>query len=108
MPHNDRLSSIAKLRMVLLQMEADTGIDHLTQNERDVLYAFHVVTNNREADITTEQVRGQPAVKNMAHATFHRALARLLELEYISRAPNSRAKLYRICGIPNRVSQSEV
>ncbi|EAR50073.1 hypothetical protein OG2516_06369 [Oceanicola granulosus HTCC2516] len=91
------LSSIAKLRSALWQMEIDSGLAELSQNEKDVLYAFHLLSDQANTtDLTSERVRQQSTVSRMTHATFHRALRKLLELGYVELAPDRRAKLYRL------------
>ena len=65
------LSGIAKLRAALWQMEKDLGLEDLNRNERDLLYAFHVVAAQSDGttDISSDQVRHATAVDEMKHAT---------------------------------------
>jgi DNA-binding transcriptional ArsR family regulator len=92
------LSGLAKLRAALWQMERDLGLEDLSRNERDVLYAFHAAAAQAsEADIiASETVRNDRSISEMKHATFHRSLKRLLELGYIELAPDRKTKLYRL------------
>ena len=96
MPKKSNLSGIAKLRSVLWHMEVDMGLTKLSQNERDVLYAFHALANASDEPVSSDAVKNESAASQMAHATFHRALAKLLELGYIEHAPNAKTKLYRL------------
>ena len=92
-------STIAKLRAALWQMERDLGLEQLSRNERDLLYAFHnVAVESNGPDISSDQVRHEQSIEEMKHATYHRALKRLLELGYIEVAPNHKTKVYRIRG----------
>lgn len=91
-----KFMSVAKLREALLQMEEDLDLSDLTQNEKDVLYAAHSAATDGNDIMTSDLIRQQVSGRSMAHATFHRALSRLLILGYVERAPNTRAKLYCI------------
>ncbi|MBN9677310.1 hypothetical protein [Salipiger bermudensis] len=92
------LSGIAKLRAALWQMEKDLGLEDLNRNERDLLYAFHAIAAQGDGttDISSDQVRRATAVEEMKHATFHRAMKRLIELGYIEHSPNHKTKVYRL------------
>ena len=92
------LSGIAKLRAALWQMEKDLGLEDLNRNERDLLYAFHAIAAQSDGttDISSDQVRHATSVDEMKHATFHRAMKRLIELGYIEHSPNHKTKVYRL------------
>lgn len=97
MPIRQKYAALAKLRGVMWEMEVDLGLTSLSQNERDVLYAFHALTSEAKECVTTDEARSELHVADMAHATFHRCLTKLLALGYIERAPNTKSKLYRVC-----------
>lgn len=78
------------------QMEQDLGLGDLSAAEKNVLYAFHSAVQDDKAETSTDAVKNQATTAGMAHATFHRALNRLLELGYIEHAENSRTKIYKI------------
>lgn len=99
MPIREKYTALAKLRGVMWDMEVDLGLTNLSQNERDVLYAFHALTSKSKECVTSEEVRSEQHIKGMAHATFHRCLTKLLALGYIERAPKTKSKLYRVCYI---------
>ncbi|MFD0860133.1 MarR family transcriptional regulator [Roseovarius aquimarinus] len=91
------LSSIARLRSAMLQMERDLGLSDLSHSERDVLYAFHNVASTYGNDeISSDAVKQQLRVTGMKHATFHRALRKLLDLGLVLHAEDSRAKFYKL------------
>lgn len=97
MPIRQKYAALAKLRGVMWEMEVDLGLTSLSQNERDVLYAFHALTSVAKECVTSEEARSEQHVEGMAHATFHRCLTKLLALGYIERAPNTKSKLYKVC-----------
>lgn len=92
------LQSIAALRDTILAMERDFGVGHLSQNERDVLYAYQSAASRASdmVDIPTEHARREAIVSDMAHATFHRAVKRLVEFGFIERSPEKAMGFYRI------------
>ncbi|SPF79867.1 MarR family transcriptional regulator [Pseudoprimorskyibacter insulae] len=92
------LTGLAKLRSALWQMEKDMGLDDLSRNERDVLYAFHSAASQTEGSgiVTSDAVRRDRAISEMKHATFHRSLKRLLDMGYIELAPDCKTKQYRL------------
>ncbi len=92
------LSGIAKLRAALWQMEKDLGLEDLNRNERDLLYAFHAIAAQGDGTtaISSAHVRRATPVAQLQHATFHRAMKRLIELGYIEHSPNHKTKVYRL------------
>lgn len=96
MPHREYFTALVRLRTAMWEMEVDLGLTRLSQNERDVLYAFHALTSASEPIVTSESARNAQYVATMPHATFHRCLSKLLELGYLERAPNAKTKLYKV------------
>ena len=90
-----KLAGVAKLRAAMIELEGDLGLKALSQNERDVLYAFEEAGGG-DTFVSSDTVRHCSIVSGMAHATFHRALRSLLESGHIEHAPNSRTKHYRL------------
>ena len=90
------LSGLAKLRAALIEMEADLGLYELSQNERDVLYAFEAVSTPERDPVSSDLVKRVGLLARMPHATFHRALKQLVTLGFVERAPDSKAKHYRL------------
>lgn len=92
-----QLSGLAKLGAALLKMEAEPDVYGLSRNEKDVLYAFGSVAHGSQF-VSTDRVKSAPVLAKMPHATFHRAMKRLLEAGFVEHAPNSKAKHYQLGG----------
>lgn len=92
------LSTMAKMRTILWEMETGLGLDQLSQSERDVLYAFRLQTeeDEEETGITRDRVRRYPTVAEMPHATFHRAFSKLVSMGLLEQTSQGRASNYRL------------
>lgn len=88
------LKPIAKLRMLLVQMEVDLGIDNLSHGERDLLYAFVAESSGEGSVVTTNEVRRNPIIKDMSDPTLYRYILSLLEKDVLSLAPGRRRGAY--------------
>ncbi len=87
-------AQLAQLRGLLHEMESDLGFGTLSRNERDVLLAFHAVSESGHC--TTEQVRAQPTMHELSQPTFHRALKKLIEKGFIEKSPDLPHGTYRL------------
>jgi len=91
------LESIAKLRMIVWEMESEIGLAALGEHERDVLYAIWRMCPPAEdgtrAFLSTD-LRQSALVSGMAPATFYRALGSLRRRGFIRFAPGSRRNRY--------------
>ncbi|MGA1268462.1 MAG: hypothetical protein ACO3WM_05320 [Gemmobacter sp.] len=91
------LSSAAKLRQLLKELEAELGLFDLTEAERDVLYAARIASRP-ESDGTqvfaSENLREHGFVDEIAPATFYRALKALRDRGFIRLAPGHRKNHY--------------
>ncbi|MEY8883239.1 MarR family transcriptional regulator [Donghicola sp. XS_ASV15] len=88
---------LAAMRELLYQLEQDMGLDDMSQNEKDILYAFHMIAESKiDADVHSESIRSHNTVRAMKHATYHRTLKRLLDQGFIEHAPQRKTGLYRL------------
>lgn len=91
------LESIAKLRMIVWEMESEIGLAALGEHERDVLYAIWRMCppsdDGARAFLSTD-LRQSALVSGMAPATFYRALGSLRRRGFIRFAPGSRRNRY--------------
>jgi hypothetical protein len=91
------LSSAARLRQLLKELETELGLYDLTEAERDVLYAARIASRD-EGDGTqvfaSESLREHGFVDAIAPATFYRALKALRDRGFIRLAPGHRKNRY--------------
>jgi hypothetical protein len=91
------LSSAAKLRLLLKDIESDLGLIELTEAERDVLYAARMASRS-EVDgsqvFASEDLRDNGFVDQIAPATFYRALKALRDRGFVRLAPGFRKNHY--------------
>lgn len=91
------LSSAAKLRQILKEIETDLGLVELTEAERDVLYAARMVSRPEEDGsqvFSSEAVRDIGFVDRIAPATFYRALKSLRDRGFVRLADGYRKNHY--------------
>lgn len=97
------LSSAAKLRQLLKEIEADLGLEELTEAERDVLYAARMssTADPQGAHVfSSEDLRGNGFVDRIAPATFYRALKALRDRGFVQLAPGYRKNHYILAFSP--------
>ena len=92
----DKLNSISQLRSVLRKMERDIGLDGLSAVEKDVFLAAHSLTRSEGDVVASARIRAHSCVKNIAPATYHRALRTLLKMGFLELAGDSKTKSYVI------------
>ena len=104
------LESIAKLRMIVWEMESEIGLAALGEHERDVLYAIWRMCPPAEdgarAFLSTD-LRQSALVSGMAPATFYRALGALRRRGFIRFAPGSRRNRYFVGPGPRAKSDGQ-
>lgn len=88
-----QLSVFAELRKLLINMEEDLGLTGLTRVERDLYHACRDISSE-DGSFASSELRAHRLVANVAPATFHRALKRLIEIGFVKRAGNSVVKNY--------------
>lgn len=91
----DILSAWAEVRQSLVKLEDDLGFGNLTRLERDLYYVIRDVAD-AEGCFTSRDLRMHQLLENVPTASFHRALARLVEVGRIRHAVESLAKNYEI------------
>lgn len=105
------LESIAKLRMIVWEMESEIGLAALGEHERDVLYAIWRICPPSEdgtrAFLSTD-LRQSALISGMAPATFYRALSSLRRRGFIRFAPGSRRNRYFVGPGPRSKSDGTV
>lgn len=92
-PVGSQLSAFAELRKLLIRMEEDLGLHNMTRVERDMYHACHDIRAPNGA-FDSGNLRAHRLMANVAPATFHRALKRLIELGFVRRAGGSVVKNY--------------
>ena len=88
-----QFSVMAQVRNLLIGMEADLGLAHLNRVERDLYHACLDISAD-DGTFVSSDVRSHRLMADVAPATFHRALKRLLNAGLIERADNSAVKNY--------------
>ncbi len=90
-----KLDALAQLREVLIGMEADLGLQTLSQRELDILYAVRRLTAESESDsVRTESLRQHPLVRQISQPTYNRAIKSLVEKGYLRNAPAKKVGSY--------------
>ena len=88
-----QLSAYAELRDMLSGMEGDLGLNNLNRVERDMYHACND-TISTDGSFTSGELRAHRLMADVAPATFHRALKRLIEVGLVMRQGNSVKKNY--------------
>ena len=86
--------SVAQLRELLLGMEHELGIDDLSQNEKDVLYAVQIASSAGSGVARSDDIRNHILLRTMTQPTFHRSLKSLVKKGMVGHAPNTKAGSY--------------
>lgn len=89
-----RFESVARLRELLFGLERDLGIDTLSQNELDILYAVRLLAVDSDGVIRSEAIRKHSLCAKIPTPTFHRGLRSLIDKGFVARAPKTRARAY--------------
>ena len=90
------ISTLAQLRMLLESMEQDLGLDQLSHNERDLLYAAQSLSGDTKEFVRSEELKNHRLLKSMTQPTYYRALKRLLELGFIELPSDKKTGFYRV------------
>lgn len=99
-----RFESVARLRELLFGLERDLGIDGLSQNELDILYAVRLLADVPDGITRSDALRNHCLCVRIPTPTFHRTLRSLIDKGFVARAPRTRARAY-VLG-PNAVSET--
>lgn len=73
------LNRVAALRALISQMEHDLGLADLSEPQKNILYAAHLIDCRKNIIISTKLLRNHPMTSNLPHATFFRALSKLVD-----------------------------
>ena len=92
---NQLLKAVSRLRVTLLEMEADLGITTLTEAEKTVLAAA-VLAADRDGIFEISVLQSQSMVAQMSHSTFFRVIRTLGEKDLINRMTDEKRSLYRL------------
>lgn len=92
------MQQLAKLRLLLHEMETDIGLAPLTRNERDILIAFYELSHqvNDKRTCSTEVVRTHPTLRSMSQPTFHRTLRKLVSKGMVFRSGDLPLGVYEL------------
>lgn len=88
-------TKLAALRNMLLQMEAEIGLEKLSQPQKDVYYAACLVADEDQV-IHSESVKHHPMLTPMARPTFYRALKELVQKGFLAAVSSQKNGKYRI------------
>ena len=86
--------NVAQLRELLLGMERDLGLGHLSQNEKDVFYAVNSLITARDGLAKSDEIKSHDLVREMTQPTSHRCLKNLVNMRLLAHAPNTKAGSY--------------
>ena len=90
------LRPIARLRMLLAEIEGELGLGNLSTNERDVLYAAVSEISCPDGSVSTSDIRGNSILRDMSDPTMYRTILSLIEKGVLSLAPGRRRGAYVI------------
>jgi len=90
------LSSYAKLREVLFQIEKDLGIEELTETERKVLAVLAGLSGGTNRDVQLDEIRQDSIVVDIPAPSLYRAFSTLQRRGYIGRSGGQRSGLYHL------------
>jgi DNA-binding MarR family transcriptional regulator len=87
--------ALLNLKTALLIAERENGLSELTEVERMLIYgALDVADGNHE--FLSEDLRSNQLVESFPHATYHRALKKLLQDGFFVRAKGSLRNRYKL------------
>ena len=89
------IEEIAKLRKLLYQIEQDSFVSGLSENEVKVLCAAYEIIKT-DSQIQSSVLKSHDFVIKMKPATFHRALKSLINKNFIKHIEGTKAKLYNV------------
>ena len=88
---------MARLRELLATMERDLGLETLSANELDVLYVVRLLSDESDTLVAeAADIREHAIARHMSQPTLSRTIRSLIERGYLEKAPNYKAKRYRL------------
>ena len=92
-----RITTVARLRELLATMERDLGLEALSANELNVLYVVRLLCDESEnSHAEASDIRQHTITRDMSQPTLNRTIRSLIEKGYLEKAPNYKAKRYRL------------
>ena len=92
-----KITTVARLRELLATMERDLGLETLSANELDVLYVVRLLCDDADTSIAeAADIRDHGITRDMSQPTLSRTIRSLIEKGYLEKAPNYKAKRYRL------------
>ena len=85
--------SILELKKLMLLMEADLGIEALSDEAKTLLVAIANVQNPNGSFMSSE-ARAHELTQHMPHASYHRALKMLVDRKFIKLHPENKKSHY--------------
>lgn len=89
-------SAFGKLMSLLVDMEQDLGLANLSDPERRVLSAIAAIAQNENVMVSSKQIKNGAICKELADATYYRALKGLIDRGYISVVDGRKTGLYKL------------
>ena len=92
-----RITTVARLRELLATLERDLGLESLSPNELNVLYVVRLLCDESESShAEAAAIRQHAITRKMSQPTLNRTIRSLIEKGYLEKAPNYKAKRYRL------------
>ena len=91
----DNVGKLARLRDLLWQMEAELGLERLTQHQRDLYYAACLMAN-KDRTLNSSDLKNHPILESMAWPTFYRALKFLVDQGFLESSGTKKSGSYRL------------
>lgn len=100
------LQAAARVRKLLMELEADPRLAPLNSNERDALYAAADATQHPGDKVSANQISSHTATAEQSHATLARALEGLLEKGYLVRPEGTKRGSYIVTEGPQAATET--
>jgi hypothetical protein len=91
------ISSLAKLKILLIGMEKDFGIDDLNEIQLSIVYAATLISQEAEV-IETDAMRKHILLGGISRSTFFRALRGVVDQGYIKHNDGALRSSYTLTG----------
>ena len=97
MTDGSKITTVARLRELLATMERDLGLETLSANELNVLYVVRLLCDDSASSVAeAADMRDHAITRHMSQPTLSRTVRSLIEKGYLEKAPNYKAKRYRL------------
>ncbi len=92
----NKLAVFGKLMGLLADMERDLGLNALSEPERRVLGAITTMSTNAKDTINSKDIKTAPICKDLADATYYRALKGLTDNGFIRVVDGRKTGIYKL------------